>query len=93
MFMAEMKKTSVYLEEDVDQALAALAAQEGLTKAELIRRQLRAAVARPSRPRISIGVFSADAPEWAEDLDHELRTYLDREDRGNRQVERVRDVA
>lgn len=87
-----MKKTSVYLDEEVDQALAALAAQEGLTKAEFIRRQLAAAVARPSRPRISVGVFSVDAPEWAEDLDHELRTYLDREDRESRDAA-MRDVA
>lgn len=91
--MATLKKTSVYLDEEIDQALAALAAQEGLTKAEFIRRQLRAAVARPSRPRISIGVFNVGAPAWADDLDDELRTYLDREERASRTEHAGRDAA
>lgn len=84
--MSVMKKTSIYLDEELDGALAGKAAEEGVTKAEFIRRNLEAAVARPRRPRISIGVFSAAAPPWAEDLDHELRTYLDQEDRESRAV-------
>ncbi len=87
------KKTSIYLEEEVDQALAELATQEGLTKAEFIRRQLRAAVARPARPRISTAVFSAAAPAWANDLDHELRVYLDRDDIASREPADERDLA
>lgn len=38
-----MKKTSIYIEPDVDVALARRAAAEGTTKAELIRRALREA--------------------------------------------------
>jgi Ribbon-helix-helix protein, copG family len=38
-----MKKTSIYLEPDVDVALARRAVAEGTTKAELIRRALREA--------------------------------------------------
>jgi len=38
-----MKKTSIYIEPDVDVALARRAAAEGTTKAELIRRALRVA--------------------------------------------------
>lgn len=53
-----MKKTSVYLEEALDEALALRAAEEGVTKAEFIRRTLTGAVGRPSRPKPSIGVFS-----------------------------------
>jgi predicted DNA-binding protein len=46
-----LKKTSIYLDEELDQALARRAAEEGLTKAEFIRRTLAAAVQRPKRPR------------------------------------------
>ena len=46
-----MKKTSVYLEPDLDEALARRAADEGLTKAEFIRRTLAGAVQRPRRVR------------------------------------------
>ena len=46
-----MKKTSVYLEPDLDEALARRARDEGLTKAEFIRRTLAGAVQRPPRPR------------------------------------------
>jgi hypothetical protein len=38
-----VKKTSIYIEPDVDVALARRAAAEGTTKAELIRRALREA--------------------------------------------------
>ena len=38
-----MRKTSIYIEPEVDIALARRAAAEGTTKAELIRRALRAA--------------------------------------------------
>jgi predicted DNA-binding protein len=46
-----LKKTSIYLDEELDQALARRAAEEGVTKAEFIRRTLAAAVQRPKRPR------------------------------------------
>ena len=54
-----MKKTSVYLEPELDEALARRAADEGLTKAEFIRRTLWGAVTRPKRAKPSIGVFSS----------------------------------
>ena len=79
-----MKKTSIYLDEELDQALAAKASEEGVTKAEFIRRNLEVVVSRPKRPRISVGVFSVGAPAWAEDLDHELGVYLDSDDRAGR---------
>jgi hypothetical protein len=46
-----VKKTSVYLEPDLDEALARRAADEGLTKAEFIRRTLAGAIQRPRRVR------------------------------------------
>lgn len=49
-----MKKTTVYLDEDIDRALARLAAERGLTKAELIRHSLAATASAASRPRLSV---------------------------------------
>jgi TATA-box binding protein (TBP) (component of TFIID and TFIIIB) len=57
-----VKKTSVYLEHDLDARLAQRAADEGLSKAEFIRRTLEGAMTRPQRPKPSIGVFSSGAP-------------------------------
>jgi hypothetical protein len=54
-----VKKTSIYLEPSLDDALAKRAAQEGVTKAEFIRRTLWGAVQRPKRPKLSIGAFSS----------------------------------
>jgi hypothetical protein len=57
-----MKKTSVYIEADVDVALARRAAAEGTTKAELIRQALRDAAGGALRikPRAR-GVFEGPA--------------------------------
>jgi hypothetical protein len=44
-----VKKTSLYLDPDLDEALARRAADEGLTKAEFIRRTLAGALSRPPR--------------------------------------------
>jgi ribbon-helix-helix CopG family protein len=57
-----MKKTSIYIEPDVDVALTRRAAAEGTTKAELIRQALRDAAGGSLRvkPRAR-GVFSGPA--------------------------------
>ncbi len=57
------KKTSIYLDEDVDQALSLRAAEEGISKAEFIRRNLAVAAARPKRPRLSVGQVRS-LPGW-----------------------------
>jgi hypothetical protein len=44
-----VKKTSLYLDPDLDEALARRAADEGLTKAEFIRRALTGALSKPPR--------------------------------------------
>ena len=46
-----LKKTSIYLDEELDQGLARKAAEEGVTKAELIRRTLDASLHKPKRPK------------------------------------------
>lgn len=84
--MATLKKTSIYLEADLDRALAAKAAEEGVTKAEFIRKNLKVIVARPARPRISVGTVRRlpgyqPHPEGEE---AELSELLDRQDREQR---------
>ena len=69
-----MKKTSLYLPPELDEALARRAADEGLTKAELIRRTLAGSVQRPKRPKITgIGIIKDGPTDMAANLD----AYLD----------------
>jgi ribbon-helix-helix CopG family protein len=68
-----VKKTSLYLEPDLDEALARRAADEGLSKAEFIRRTLAGAVQRPARPKPSVGVFRSTDGGVARDIDRALR--------------------
>jgi hypothetical protein len=52
-----VKKTSLYLEPEVDAALTRIARRRGITKAELIRRSLRDVAATEDRPLVTaIGV-------------------------------------
>jgi len=60
--LRRVKKTSVYLDADLDEALARRAADEGLTKAEFIRRTLAGAVQRPRRVRPTAVGLHDDAP-------------------------------
>jgi hypothetical protein len=67
-----VKKTSIYLETEVDRALDRRATAEGTTKAALIRLALAEAAAPAMRPRPrACGVF--DGPE---DLAREVDRYL-----------------
>jgi len=67
-----MKKTSIYIEEEVDVALSRRAAAEGTTKAELIRTALHQAAAESIgvRPR-GRGVFAGPV-DLAENADEHL---------------------
>jgi hypothetical protein len=61
-----LKKTSIYLDEDLDQGLARKAAEEGVTKAEYIRRTLSTAVEKPRRPKPKgIGIIKGGPTDWA----------------------------
>jgi TATA-box binding protein (TBP) (component of TFIID and TFIIIB) len=60
-----VKKTSIYLEDDLDQALALRAAEEGVTKAEFIRRSLKGVVMRPARPKPSVGTVHSGLGDLA----------------------------
>ncbi len=71
-----MKKTSLYLDPDLDEALARRAADEGLTKAELIRRTLAAAMQKPRRPKPSVGIFrSTDGLSVRRDWDELMKDF------------------
>jgi len=70
-----LKKTSIYLDEELDHGLARKAAEEGITKAELIRQTLDAAVHRPKRPKPkSIGIIKGPVPD---DLARNAEMYMD----------------
>jgi hypothetical protein len=70
--ISSVKKTSIYIEPDVDIALSRRAAEEGTTKAEVIRRALREAAAGSLRvkPRAR-GVFTGPR-DLAERADEHL---------------------
>jgi hypothetical protein len=68
-----MKKTSLYIEPEVDAALTRLAEAEGISKAELIRRTLRQAANGAPRPRlIGIGSIEGAPSDVSENIDHYL---------------------
>ncbi len=68
-----MKKTSIYLDPEVDRALDRRALAEGTTKAALIRAALAAAAGGGGRPRPrAIGVFSGPG-----DLSTNVDKYLE----------------
>jgi hypothetical protein len=61
-----MKKTSLYIEPEVDHALTRLAEAEGVSKAEVIRRALREAANGAPPPRFTaIGVIKGAPPDLA----------------------------
>ena len=67
-----MKKTSLYLEAELDRSLARRAAEHGLSKAEYIRRALReASRPQPRRSPRGRGSFRGP-PDLAERLDGHL---------------------
>ncbi len=70
-----LKKTSIYLDEELDHSLARRAAEEGVTKAELIRRSLEGVVAKPKRPKPKgIGIIKGPVPA---DLAENAEKYMD----------------
>jgi hypothetical protein len=67
-----MRKTTIYIEPELDLAIGRLAESQHVTKAEAIRAALRAATAGVARPRISaIGVAHGPG-DVADDVDRHL---------------------
>ena len=57
-----MKKTTVYLPEDLKSALGRVAAERGLSEAELIREAVRALIQGSEPPRPRLPLFSSEDP-------------------------------
>lgn len=70
--LCRVKKTSVYLEPELDRALARHAAAQGISKAEALRRAVAAAVATTSRPRITAIGVGAGPGDVAGNIDRHL---------------------
>jgi len=70
-----MKKTTVYLPEDLKSALGRIAAEKGRSEAELIREAVRELVKDSEPPRPRLPLFSSDDPTLAERVDEELRGF------------------
>ena len=71
--MYGMQKTTVYVPDDLKQALARTAAARGCSEAELIREALRAMTAAPPRPRLPL--FNSRKPRLAENVDQALAGF------------------
>jgi hypothetical protein len=68
-----MKKTSLYIEPEVDTALTRKAEAQGISKAELIRRALREMAEDAPRPRlVGIGSIKGGPTDVSENVDHYL---------------------
>ena len=67
-----MKKTTVYLEADLDHALGRLAAKRRVSKAEVIRAALRDATTNVGRPRITAIGQAMGPGDVADNVDKHL---------------------
>lgn len=70
-----MKKTTVYLPEDLKSSLERIAEERGLSEAALIREAVRGLVNGEERPRPRLPLFSGDDPTLARRFDEELRGF------------------
>ncbi len=72
--MYGMKRTTVYLPDELKAAVERAAAADRRSEAEIIREALRAAMAQrlPASPRIPLGPFTLGNPTAAEGVDNLL---------------------
>jgi hypothetical protein len=70
-----MKKTTVYLPEDLKSALGRIAAFRGRSEAELIREAVRELVREAEPPRPRLPLFSSEDPTLARRFEEELRGF------------------
>ncbi len=73
--MYGMKKTTVYLPEDLKAALERAAAAQGCSEADLIRRAVRDLTRSLEPPRPRLPLFSSEDPTLAERVDEELAGF------------------
>ncbi len=70
-----MKKTTIYLPEDLKTSLGRIAKERNLSEAALIREAVRELVNGAERPRPRLPLFSSGDPTWAERVDEELAGF------------------
>jgi predicted transcriptional regulator len=73
-----MRKTTVYIPEDLKAALTRLAARTGRSEAELIREALATLTAGAARPRPRAGIFDSGVGGLAERTDDLLDGFGER---------------
>jgi hypothetical protein len=73
--MYGMKKTTVYLPDDLKSALGRMAAEKGRSEAELIREAIGDLIRNSEPPRPRVPLFSSGDPTLAERVDEELRGF------------------
>ena len=76
--MYGMRKTTVYLPDDLNAALEQTARSRGESVAELIREALRLLVATATPPRPRVPLFRSDDPTLAERVDEALAGFGER---------------
>ncbi len=70
-----MKKTTVYLPDDLKSALGRLASRRRRSEAELIRETVGDLIRNSETPRPRLPLFSSDDPTLAKRVDEELRGF------------------
>lgn len=68
-----MKKTTVYLPDDLKAALERAAAAQGRSEAELIREAVRKLTQEVEQPKPRLPLFASGDPTLAERIDEELK--------------------
>lgn len=73
--MYGMKKTTVYLPEDLKAALELAAARTGSSEADLIRASIRESLRGPEASGPKLPLFSSGVPDLAERVEEELAGF------------------
>ncbi|MFN0315161.1 MAG: CopG family transcriptional regulator [Burkholderiales bacterium] len=70
-----MQKTTVYIPDDVKRALGRVAAERGVSEAELIREAVRTLTSHAVAPRPRLPLFKSGKPGLAEHVDEALSGF------------------
>jgi hypothetical protein len=70
-----VQKTTVYLPEELRQALKRTALASGRSEAEVIRAGIEIVTARAERPRPRGGLFAGEGPPFSDDIEDALAGF------------------
>jgi Arc/MetJ-type ribon-helix-helix transcriptional regulator len=76
--MYGMRKTTVYIPDELKRRLTSVAAQTGRSEADLIREGIRLVSADPAEIRPTIPLFESGQPDLAERADEHLAGFGER---------------